>query len=188
MAATRFQTWLAELPQGSFKMFFACMAGLLVILAVILAPIAEALLCWARWHWSPGSLSSIQPDGSRVLAGTCSHLEVPEGALWAIFAFLAAIGGFSSWDFKTKRDTYVPSPPGSQDVEDTKAGVVPKAPPAGVAFDPVVMGAAAGAAAEVVRAGRPEKYGRGDYGEQFGPTILPGESASRSSTHTMETS
>lgn len=179
MAATRFQTWLAELPQGPFKMVFACIAGLLVILAVILAPLTEALLCMARGRWFP----------QVPVATACTHLEIPEGALWAIFAFLAGVAGFSSFDFKTKRETFVPSPPGTVDVDDAKAGAGKgtaaqatgpdgdrRAPAA--SYEPARMVPAGPATVYIgdpqAAPAVPERLDYGGYGpDTTGPVILP---------------
>lgn len=129
-----FSAWLAELPQGPFKMFVACMLAVFITLAVTLAPVVEALLCMVRYRWFP-----------MIPATTaCTHLEIPEGALWAVVAIITAIGGFSTVDFRTKRTTYVPTPPGQQDVDDAKAGA--QAPPAPAGGDSGVATPAAAAA------------------------------------------
>lgn len=103
--------WLAEVPQGSFKLLVATALALIVTVSVTGAPLAEALLCMARWQWFPDVPTSV----------ACTHLEIPEGALWAIVAIIAGFAGFSSMDFRTKRTTYVPGANGP-DIEDVKAG------------------------------------------------------------------
>lgn len=106
--------WLAEIPQGAFKMFIAAILAVIVTIAVTAAPLTEALLCMARWQWFPAIPQNV----------ACTHLEVHEGGLWAIVAIIAGFAGFSSMDFRTKRTTFDKNqPPNSLDPEDVKAGV-----------------------------------------------------------------
>lgn len=106
--------WLAEIPQGAFKMFVAAVLAILVTIAVTAAPLTEALLCMARWQWFPSMPQNV----------ACTHLEVHEGGLWAIVAIIAGFAGFSSMDFRTKRTTFDKNQPAnSLDPEDVKAGV-----------------------------------------------------------------
>lgn len=94
-----------------------------------------------NWKWV-AELPSVNYKvmvGSAMFVGFCLacfacmvlQIALSETIILSVGGIVLAYNGVTSYDFKVKRETYVPSPPAQPDREDAKAGavVVPREPP-----------------------------------------------------------
>lgn len=56
-----------------------------------------------------------------LFAAALMQVKIEEGIWWAWLGYLAAKGGWAMGAAWAKRATYIPSPPATQDIEDTAA-------------------------------------------------------------------
>ena len=85
-----------------------------------------------QWKWV-AELPSVNYKvliGSSMFVGFCvtcfvcmvRAIALSEGLVLAVGGIILAYNGVTSYDFKTKRETYISSPPAGPDREDAKAG------------------------------------------------------------------